>query len=79
VIRLWRPGLFEPLHQRPLLVYAVAALLLGAQMMSIGFLAELITAYQGQDEHSYSIAETTPASHGKPEAPASQPTSHTTA
>jgi hypothetical protein len=26
-------------------------------MMSIGFLAELITAYQGQDEHSYSIAE----------------------
>jgi glycosyltransferase involved in cell wall biosynthesis len=79
VIRLSRPDLFEPLHQRPLLIYAVAALLLGAQMMSIGFLAELITAYQGQDEHSYSIAETTPAFRGRPEAPASQPTSHTTA
>jgi hypothetical protein len=28
-------------------------------MMSIGFLAELITAYQGRDEDSYSIAEQT--------------------
>ena len=37
----------------------MAALLLGAQMMSIGFLAELITAYQGRDEDSYSIAEQT--------------------
>jgi dolichol-phosphate mannosyltransferase len=51
---------YTPLHQRPLLIYSVAALLLGAQMMSIGFLAELITAYQGGDEHSYSIAERTP-------------------
>jgi hypothetical protein len=34
-------------------------LLLGAQLMSIGFLAELITAYQGRDENSYSIAERT--------------------
>jgi hypothetical protein len=30
-------------------------------MMSIGFLAELITAYKGRDEDSYSIAERTPA------------------
>jgi glycosyltransferase involved in cell wall biosynthesis len=51
---------YTPLHQRPLLIYSVAALLLGAQMMSIGFLAELITAYQGGDEHSYSVAERTP-------------------
>lgn len=50
---------FAPLHTRPLLIYAVAALLLGAQMMSIGFLAELITAYLGRDEDSYSIAEST--------------------
>jgi dolichol-phosphate mannosyltransferase len=57
LINLAQPGTFLPLHERPLLVYSVAALLLGAQMMSIGFLAELITAYQGQDEHSYSIAE----------------------
>ncbi len=58
-IRLFDPTLFEPLHERPLLLYSVAALLLGAQMMSIGFLAELITAYQSRDEDSYSIAEQT--------------------
>jgi len=59
VIRLWNPELFEPLHQRPLTIYAAVALLLGAQMMSIGFLAELITAYLGRDQDSYSVAETT--------------------
>jgi glycosyltransferase involved in cell wall biosynthesis len=53
--------IYPPLHDRPLLIYSVAALLLGAQMMSIGFLAELITAYQGRDEDSYSIAEQTHA------------------
>jgi dolichol-phosphate mannosyltransferase len=59
VINYFYPGTFLPLHERPLLIYALAALLLGAQMMSIGFLAELITAYQGRDEDSYSIAEET--------------------
>jgi glycosyltransferase involved in cell wall biosynthesis len=61
---------FPPLHQRPLLTYAVAAVLLGAQMMSIGFLAELITAYLGRDEESYSIKDkTTGARHAsEPEA-----------
>lgn len=59
-IRLWEPEKFDPLHQRPLLLYSVAALLMGAQLMSIGFLAELITAYQGRDQDSYSLAETTP-------------------
>jgi hypothetical protein len=60
IIRLWYPEWSDPLHQRPLLIYCVAALLLGAQMMSIGFLAELITAYQSRDEDAYSIAERTP-------------------
>jgi hypothetical protein len=60
LIRLWDQAAFLPLHERPLLLYSVAALLLGAQMMSIGFLAELITAYQGREEDSYSIAEQTP-------------------
>ena len=59
LINYWTPGSFMPLHQRPLLIYALAALLLGAQMMSIGFLAELITAYQSRDEDGYSIAERT--------------------
>src|SRR5437763_4720633 len=50
LIRLWDPDAFPPLHQRPLLIYSIAALLLGAQFMSIGFLGELITAYQSRDE-----------------------------
>lgn len=58
-IRLWQPDWFAPLHERPLLLYAVALLLLGAQVMSIGFLAEMITAYQGQDSDAYSVSETT--------------------
>jgi glycosyltransferase involved in cell wall biosynthesis len=50
---------YTPLHQRPLLIYGVAALLLGAQVMSIGFVAELITAYQSREEDSFSIVEQT--------------------
>jgi glycosyltransferase involved in cell wall biosynthesis len=48
---------WEPLHNRPALLYSVASLLLGGQLMSIGFLAELITAYHGRDSDAYSIAE----------------------
>jgi glycosyltransferase involved in cell wall biosynthesis len=59
IIRLWDENAYLPLHQRPLLIYALAALLLGAQMMSLGFLAELVTAYMGHDEDSYSIADKT--------------------
>lgn len=56
VFHIWN---YTPLHQRPLLIYCLAALLLGAQMMSIGILAEMMTSYQGRDEDSYSLAETT--------------------
>ncbi len=59
VINWYYPGTFLPLHERAVPIYALAALLLGAQMMSIGFLAELITAYQSRDEDSYSVAERT--------------------
>ncbi len=48
----------DPLHQRPLLLYSIGALLLGAQSMSVGLLAEMITAYVSKEEDSYSIAET---------------------
>jgi glycosyltransferase involved in cell wall biosynthesis len=59
VWRLWDPTSFLPIHERALTIYALAALLLGAQFMSIGFLAELITAYMGRDRDSFSIAEKT--------------------
>jgi glycosyltransferase involved in cell wall biosynthesis len=57
LIRLSHPDWFEPLHQRPLLVYSAAALLLGAQLLSIGLLAEMLTAYNLRDEDRYSVAE----------------------
>ena len=42
-------------------IYSIALLLLGVQVMSIGFLGELIVAYQGRDVQTYSVAEQTPA------------------
>jgi glycosyltransferase involved in cell wall biosynthesis len=59
VVRLWSPEAFRPVHERPLVIYSLGALLLGAQMMTIGFLAELITAYQGREEDAYAVAEQT--------------------
>ena len=49
----------DPLHQRPAVIYSVGALLLGGQLMSIGFLAEMIAAYQHRDTDVYSIAKRT--------------------
>jgi glycosyltransferase involved in cell wall biosynthesis len=57
VIRLAHPEWFEPLHQRPLLVYSAAALLFGAQLLSIGLLAEMLTAFNLRDEDRYSVAD----------------------
>jgi dolichol-phosphate mannosyltransferase len=68
MLRLYDETWFPPLHERPLLIYAVAALLLGAQMMSIGFLAELITAYLSKDQESYSVRERTTDGPRSPEA-----------
>ncbi|HEY2882814.1 MAG TPA: glycosyltransferase family 2 protein [Pirellulales bacterium] len=48
---------WTPLHERPILLYYLGSLLFGGQLMSIGFLAEMITAYQGRDADAYSIAE----------------------
>lgn len=48
------------LHLRdhfPAVIYSLALLLMGVQLMSIGFVAELITAYMGKDIAAYSIAQ----------------------
>jgi glycosyltransferase involved in cell wall biosynthesis len=63
VVRLWLADLFPPLHERPMLIYSLAALLLGAQMMTMGFLAELVIASQGRHDDVYSVAERTPGGH----------------
>ncbi|MFO7906730.1 MAG: glycosyltransferase family 2 protein [Planctomycetota bacterium] len=45
------------LHQRALFYYSIVAVLLGAQFMAIGFLAELITARVGKDRGIYSVRD----------------------
>jgi len=60
IVNFWSPDTFEPVHRRALPMFSLAALVVGAQMMSIGFLAELIIAYQPGDQLPYSIAERTP-------------------
>jgi dolichol-phosphate mannosyltransferase len=57
IIRLYDPTAFDPLHQRPLMIYSLGGVLLGAQLFSMGILAELMTAYQSRAEDGYSIAE----------------------
>jgi glycosyltransferase involved in cell wall biosynthesis len=57
--RLWDAGAFPPLSERPLLLYSVAALLLGALMISNGLLAEMMTAQRERDPDHFSIAERT--------------------
>ncbi len=46
---------------RPLLVYSVALMLLGAQAMSLGLIAELLIHRTGHETDPYSVAETTGA------------------
>ncbi len=50
----------EPIGARPLLAYSTAALLLGAQAISLGLLAELIVAYTSRPEDSYSVSAVAP-------------------
>jgi len=67
-----RPDLgLLPLHQRPAVIYSMGLLLLGGQLMSIGFLGELFVAYHASDIKAYSIAERTDASDPASAAPSS--------
>jgi hypothetical protein len=52
-------GIAEPihLHQRAIFFYSLAAVLLGVQLMSMAFLAALVTATQRRDADAYSIVE----------------------
>ena len=47
------------LHERIAPLYAIGLLLVGAQFMSMGFLAELFIAYREPDQEPFSIAERT--------------------
>ena len=74
-IQWWPDPNLPQLHERPALIYSVGLLLLGGQLMSIGFLAELIIAYQGRDAKTYSISERTGPTEPAPPHP---PTDDTT-
>ena len=54
---LWILG-FRPIGNRPMLFYSIALLIVGVQLLSLGILAELVTAYNIRSEETYSIAET---------------------
>jgi glycosyltransferase involved in cell wall biosynthesis len=45
------------LSSRPILLYSIALLLLGGQLMSMGFLAELFIAYHSPNIKTYSISD----------------------
>jgi hypothetical protein len=56
---LWLMGR-GPIGERPLLSYSVMAVLLGAQLLALGFLGELLTAYHIRRDPPYSISEVAP-------------------
>ena len=49
------------LHKRPAMIYSAALLLMGGQLMSIGFLAELLIAHHDPHVPPYSISDRTDA------------------
>jgi len=55
--QIWPDLGLTPLHERPAVIYSVGLLLLGAQFMTVGFLGELVTAYNQKSERNYSIKD----------------------
>lgn len=47
------------LHQRAIFYYCIVAMLLGAQLLSVGFIAELITAQNRPHTRPYSLSQST--------------------
>ncbi|VAX41035.1 Dolichol-phosphate mannosyltransferase [hydrothermal vent metagenome] len=56
LFHMWEP---TPIGSRPLLAYSVVSLLLGAQALSLGLIAELVIANTGRDRDTYSVSERT--------------------
>lgn len=58
VARIFDPDLGDPLHKRPMLVLAVTAVLVGIQLVSLGWLAELLIFTHRQPSLPYSVRQT---------------------
>lgn len=56
-----------PLSQRPAVLYSVALLLFGGQLLSIGILGELFIAYHEPETRAYSVKERTESIAGRHE------------
>ncbi len=54
---LWLDPINRPIGNRPLLFYSGAMLIIGVQLLSLGILAELVTAYNIRPEDTYSVVE----------------------
>lgn len=63
------------LHERALFYYSIMSVLLGAQFITIGFLAELMTAYCGREVQAFSIRQRTPAHRQETQTPILQSSS----
>jgi glycosyltransferase involved in cell wall biosynthesis len=57
---LWLDPNNRPIGNRPLLFYSIALVLVGVQLLTLGILAELVTAYNIRADDTFSIAETIP-------------------
>jgi dolichol-phosphate mannosyltransferase len=59
---------WEPLHltRRAIFFYCLGASLLGGQFMSVGFLAEMMTALHGREADTYAVAERAGGETGAP-------------
>lgn len=67
------PGLnLTPLHERPAVLYSAALLLLGGQLMSIGFVAELMIASHDPPTKAYSVSQRITISEGVPGDPSGE-------
>jgi glycosyltransferase involved in cell wall biosynthesis len=64
VLARFRVHGFGPIGARPLLVYSLACLIIGFQMLSVGFLGELVASQNVRNEPKYTIAECTPPTQG---------------
>ena len=69
LLRMTWFGDWAPVHQRPMLLYSVAAMLFGGQLLSIGVLAELLLSNSRETTTiaPYSIAERIGAPSGSPQ------------
>ncbi len=58
---VWLDPHHEPIGTRPLLFYAGVFAMIGIQLLSLGILGELVTAYNIRPEDTYSVVERLPA------------------